>query len=198
MGRRHGDEETRRNRTRKYPGGYDERGYQHRGPPDESYFGPYYDRRGNRYFEDQYGSRFYDDDYAEPYYERDREREGYWRDREQRQETRRTGMMVLGAIAVAVIALIGVMAVTGGDDSSQTAQQNPQQQPAPQQPAQPQPQAPAQPQQPNGASSEQVEGLRADLERQLAEIRSSINQLRLEIWSFFTSSQQGEQEEGSL
>ena len=34
------------------------------------------------------------------------------------------------------------------------------------------------------------------LERQLAEIRASINQLRLEIWSLFTSTQnqQGEQE----
>ena len=32
--------------------------------------------------------------------------------------------------------------------------------------------------------------MRADIERQLAEIRQSINQLRLEIWSFFTSDQQ--------
>lgn len=185
MGRRHDDEQTRRNRTRQYPGGYERRGDQRRGPPDRSFYGPYYDARGNRFHEDQDGTRFYDDDYVEPYYERDRDREGYWRDREQRQETRRTGMWVMGAIAVAVIALIGVMAVTGGEDSSQTAQQ-PQQQPAPQQAPQQQPQAPAAPQQ-DGASAEQVEGMRADLERQLAEIRQSINQLRLEIWSFFTS-----------
>lgn len=182
MGRRR-DEETSRNRTRRYDaGGYDsphrgEQGYGRRDyRDDEGYYGDY----GDRFEEDRY------------YRDRDREREYYWREREQRQETRRTGMMVIGGICIAVIALLGVMAVTG-DDSSQTAQQAPQGQPAPQQPAQ-QPQAPAAPQQPDGASAEQVEGLRADLERQLAEIRQSINQLRLEIWSFFTSNQQGEQE----
>ena len=208
MGRRHDEEHTRQNRTRQYPGGYDQRGYDERGYDERDYerrgyrdqdlFGPYQDSRGNIFYEDRDGYRHYEERPPAPYerdYDRDQEQEGYWRDREQRQETRRTGIMVLGAIAVAVIALIGVMAVTGGDDSPQTAQQAPQGQPAPQQAPQQQPQAPATPQ-PDGASSEQVEGLRADLERQLAEIRASINQLRLEIWSVFTSqqNQQGEQE----
>ena len=102
-------------------------------------------------------------------------------------------MMVIGAIVIAVIAVLGVMAVSGGNESSEVGQQTSQQQPAPQQAPQQQPQAPAAPQQSDGASSEQVEGLRADLERQLAEIRASINQLRLEIWSLFTS-QQSQQE----
>lgn len=186
MGRWRDDDRTRRNRTRRYEqSGYvsprrGEQGYGRRDyREDEGYYGDY----GDHYEEDRY------------YRERDREREYYWREREQRQETRRTGMMVIGAIFLALIALVGVMAVTA-DDSSQTAQQAPQGQPAPQEPAQ-QPQTPAQPQapqQPDGASSEQVEGLRADLERQLAEIRQSINQLRLEIWSFFAGQQSQQQE----
>lgn len=181
MGRWRDDEQTRRNRTRSYDqGGYGsprrgEQGYGRRDYRDgEGYYGDY----GDRYEEDRY------------YRDRDREREYSWREKKQRQETRRTGMMVIGAVCVAVIALIGVVAIAG-NDSPQTAQQapqqTPQQQPVPQQ--SPQQQAPATPQ-PDSASAEQVEGLRADLERQLAEIRASINQLRLEIWSFFTSSQQ--------
>lgn len=204
MGRWRDDEQTRRNRTGSYPGspsgGYDRRrGYEHRDYREQARYGPYYDREGARFYEDDQGRRYYDEDYDSRYYrERDREREGYWREREQRQETRRTGIMVIGGICVAVIALISVMALTSGEDSSQTAQQAPQQAPQ-QQPAQPQqpnsPAAPQVPQQPDGASSEQVEGLRADLERQLAEIRSSINQLRLEIWSFFTSQQSQQEQE---
>lgn len=183
MGRWRDDERIRRNRTRSYDGGsYDRRGRGEGG----------YGQHG--YGQEHYHNRYDDDRYAEDRYYRDpdREREYYYRERGQRHETRRTGMMVLGAIAVAIIALIGVVAVTGGEDSFQTAQQPVQ----PQQPAQPQqPQAPAVPQQPDGASSEQVEGMRADLERQLAEIRQSINQLRLEIWSLFAGQQSGQQEQ---
>lgn len=187
MGRWRDDEQTRRNRTRRHDqGGYDsprrgEQGYGRRDyRDDEGYYGDY----GDRYEEDRY------------YRDRDSEREHYWREREQRQETRRTGMMVIGGICIAVIALLGVMALTG-NDSSQTSQQeapvqSPQQPQAPQPAQQEQPQAP---QQPDGASPEQVEGLRADLERQLAEIRASINQLRLEIWSFFTSQQSQQEQE---
>lgn len=189
MGRRRDEEQTRQNRTRNHSGGYTPgQGYERRDRRDEARYGPYYDREGARYYENDYGQRHYDE----------RQDDSYYREREQRQETRRTGMWVIGAIVIAVIALLGVMAITG-DDSSQTAQQAPQQQ-APEQPVQPQ--APQQPQAPAApgeapASSEQVEGMRADIERQLQELRQSINQLRLEIWSFFTSQQNQEQQEGS-
>lgn len=202
--RRHGDEHTRHNRTRSYPGTYERRG-----PPDEGLHGPYYDRRGNRYFEDSRGSRYYDEDFAEPYY-RDYERDRY--ERESRQSTRRTAIKWAGIVAVALVLVVGMVMATdefaGGPDSAQQAPQQgvpqqpvqPQQPIAPQQPQAPSPQAPS-PQapaapQPGGASSEQVEGMRADIDRQLAEIRQSLNQLRLEIWSLFTS-QQNEQQEGS-
>lgn len=197
MGRRHGEEGTRRNRTRQYPGGYDRPGDQHRGPPESGFFGPYYDSRGNRFHEDQYGSRYYDEDHPEPY-GRDYD-ERYRDERERGRSTSRTAIMWAGIVAVALIVVVGMVMATddftsGPSDSAQQAPQ--QQQPVePQQPAQQQPQAPAAPQQPDGASAEQVEGVRADLERQLAEIRQSINQLRLEIWSFFTSQSNQQQEE---
>lgn len=204
MGRRRDEEQTRQNRTqngvRRHDGGYGD----HQGRPrdyrDEARYGPYYDRNGDRYYESEHGDRYYEGYDASYYRNRDSEREYYWRERESRQETRRTVYMVLGSICVAMIALVAVMAVTG-DDSSQTAGQAPQQaQPVPQQQAQqaPQPGTPQQPQAPqspevpgqNPASSEQVEGLRASIERQFAELQQSINQLRLEIWSFFGQQQQ--------
>lgn len=192
MGRRHGDDQTRRNRSRSYPGGYERRG-----PPDEGLYGPHYDRRGNRYFEDSRGSRYYDEDYPEPY-DRDYERDRYERDQRQR-STGRTATRGLVIVAVGLVVLVGMILVTndfsGGPDS---AQQAPAQQPVqPQQPEAPSPQAPAAPQQDDGASSDQVEGMRADIERQLAEIRQSINQLRLEIWSFFGSEQNRQEQENS-
>lgn len=183
MGRWRNDRQTQRNRTRSHDqGGYDGREYGQRGYSDG--------RDSERYYEDRYAEDRY-------YRDRDTEREHYYRDREQRQQTRRTGMMIVGGIVIALIALFGVMAITG-DNASQTAQQTPQQaipqQPAPQQqPAQPQqPQAPAAPSAPqvDPASSEQVEGMRADIERQLLEIRQSINELRLQIWSWFGSERQ--------
>lgn len=184
MGRWRDDEQTRRNRTRRYDqGGYDhpgrgEQGYGRRDyRDDEGYYGDY----GDRYEEDRY------------YRDRDHEREYYWREREQKQETRRTGMMVIGGICIAVIALLGVMAITG-NDSSQTSQQAPVQ--SPQQPQAPQPAQPEAPSAPtipdSGASEQDVEGLRDDINRQLAEIRQSINELRLEIMSWFASDQQQE------
>lgn len=97
MGRWRNDDRTRRNRTRRYDqGGYDsprrgEQGYGRRDyRDDEGYYGDY----GDRYEEDRY------------YRDRDHEREYYWREREQKQETRRTGMMVIGGICIAVIALL--------------------------------------------------------------------------------------------
>lgn len=190
MGRRHGEEGTRRNRTRQYPGGYDRPGDQHRRPPEERYFGPYHDSRGNRFHEDQYGSRYYDEDHPEPY---GRDYDQRYRDeRERGRSTGRTAIKWAGIVAVALIVVVGMVMATDEFTSgpSDSAQQAPQQQ----QPAQQQPQAPAAPQ-PDGASAEQVEGMRADLERQLAEIRQSINQLRLEIWSFFTSQSNQQSEE---
>lgn len=132
-----------------------------------------------------YGDRYDDERYEDSRYgrERDRAREYYWREREQRQETRRTAYLVIGGLCIALIALIGVLAIIG-DDPSQTAQQVPQQ--APQQ--QNSQQAPAAPG-PDAASPEQVEGMRADIERQLAEIRQSINELRLQIMSWWASDQ---------
>lgn len=184
MGRRHGEEETRQNGTRGYDGGYERRADQRRGPPERGFFGPYYDRRGNRFHEDQYGSRYYDEDHPEPY-GRDYD-ERYRDERERVRSTSRTAIMWAGIVAVALIVVVGMVMATndftsGPSDSAQ-------------QPAQQQPQAPAAPQQ-DGASAEQVEGMRADLERQLAEIQQSINQLRLEIWSFFTSQSNQQQEE---
>ena len=218
MGRRRDESRTRQNRTRGYPGGgYDRPGYgggERRGErgneyPDEGLYGPYFDRRGNRYFEDPRGRRYYDDDFAEPYYP-DYSRDRYERDH--RRDAGRTAVKGLVAVAVILVLIVGMIMVTndftGGP--SESAQQAPAQAPQ-QQPVQPQPedftpeapapQAPAQPQapadpNPGGASSEQVEGMRADINRQLAEIRQSLNQLRLEIWGLFTS-QQNEQQEGS-
>lgn len=196
MGRRHDDQETRRNRTRQYPGGYDrhgynERGYDRRGYPERDLFGPYYDNRGNLFYEDREGYRHYEESPPDPY-DRDYERDRYERDR--RQSTGRSAIKWSGIVAVALILVVGMVIatsnLTGGPSDS--AQQAPQEQAPQQQPVQPQqPQAPAAPSAPqqDGASSEQVEGMRADLERQLAEIQQSINQLRLEIWSFFTSDQ---------
>lgn len=109
MGRWRDDEQTRRTRSlRVGQRGYDqprrgEQGYGRRAYRDEEgYYGDY----GDRYEEDRY------------YRVRDREREYYLREREQRQQTRRTGIMVAGAICLALIALVAVMVFTG-DDSSQ-------------------------------------------------------------------------------
>lgn len=195
MGRRHGDDQTRRNRTRSYPGGYERRG-----PPDEGLYGPHYDRRGNRYFEDSRGSRYYDEDYPQPY-DRDYERDRYEREHRQR-STGRTATRGLVIVAVALVVLVGMILVTndfsGGPDSARQApaQQpvQPQQPQAPQ-PAQPQapsPQAPSAPAAPGGASQQEVEGLRDDVDRQLAEIRQSIADLRAYIMGLFA----GEQQEG--
>ena len=109
MGRWRDDEQTRRNRALRHDrGGYD------RPPRGE----PNYGRRDYRDYEGHYGD--YGDRYKEDRYyrDRDREREYYWREREQRQQTRRTGIMVAGAICLALIALVAVMVFTG-DDSSQ-------------------------------------------------------------------------------
>lgn len=198
MGRRHDEERTRQNRTRQYPGGYDrhgydERGYDRRGYGDRNLFGPYYDSRGNLFYEDREGYRHYEERPPDPY-DRDYERDRYERDG--RQSTGRSAIKWGGIVAVALILVVGMVMATSNLTSgpSDSAQQAPQQAPQ-QQPVQPQqPQVPAAPQQ-DGASAEQVEGMRADLERQLAEIRQSINQLRLEIWSFFTSQQSQQQEE---
>lgn len=196
----------------------DGRGYDLRDYPAEARYGPYYDRGGSRYYEDEDGSRYYAEDYEGRYDSRDRdnEHEYYWREQQSRQETRRTAYLVLGGVFVAVIALLAVFALSG-DDSPQTAQQvpgqapqqaapqAPQQAPAPgQAPQAPQPAPQQQPQAPaapapsqNPASAEQVEGLRADIDRQLAEIRQSINDLRLEIMSWFSNSSRQEGQENS-
>jgi hypothetical protein len=191
--------------------------------PVEARYGPYFDRGGSRYYEDEAGDRYYAEDYEGRYDSRDQdnEREYYWREQQSRQETRRTAYLVLGGVCVAVIALLAVFALSG-DDSSQTAQQVPGQPPqqapqqaapqAPQQapapapgqapqapqpaPQQPVPAAPEGPR-PGAPSAEQVEGLRADIDRQLAEIRQSINDLRLEIMSWFSNSSSQEGQESS-
>lgn len=208
MGRRGDEDRTRQNRTRGYSsGGYERPGYgrgerpgERRGEyPDEGLYGPYFDRRGTRYFEDPQGRLYYDDNFSEPYY-RDYERDRYESDR--RQSTGRTAIKWAGIVAVALILVVGMVLATddftgNSSDSAPGAAQQPQA-PSPQAPqeqpvAPQQPQAPSAPQQPDGASSEQVEGMRADIERQLVEIRQSINQLRLEIWSFFANDQQEQQ-----
>lgn len=134
MGRRHDEERTRQSRQSR-PRRYDARnggGYD---------YGPYYDRKGDVYFEDSEGYRQYRDGRDDGYdRDRDREREYYYREREQRQETKRTGLKVLGVICVALIALFGVMVFTAQDPSQtgQVPQQAPQQAPeAPQAPAVP-------------------------------------------------------------
>lgn len=179
MGRRHDEERTRQNSSRQYPGGYDrhgydERGYDRRGYPERNLFGPYYDREGHLFYEDRQGYRHYEERSPAPY-----ERRASVRG--ERQTTGGAAIKWLSIVVVSLIVVVGmVMAtnnLTGG--SSESAQQTPQEQPQPVQ----QPQAP----QPDAASSEQVEGLRADVERQLAEIRQSINELRLQIMSWWAS-----------
>lgn len=204
MGRGRHDE-TRRSRTRPYDENYKPRrggGGERR---EDGFYGPYFTRDGERYFTDYDGNRYfserqgsrYEDRYGGSDRDRDREREYHYRDREQRQETKRTGMKVLGVICLALIALFGVMLVTAEDPAQQTGQvQQAPQQPAPQNAPQQAPQAPAAPEVPeNPVSQEQVEGLRADIERQLVEIRQAINQLRLEIMSWFSSTQNNESEQ---
>lgn len=192
MSRRHDEERTRQirqSRTRRSDrsDARDGRGYD---------YGPYYDRNGDEFYEDYDGNRQYIG-HRDARYERDRDRD--------RQETKRTGLKVLGVVCVALIALFGVM-VFSAQEPSQTGQvpqgsgEAPQQQ-APQEAPQQAPETPQQvPAAPevqevpeNPATQEQVEGLRADVDRQLVEIRQSINELRLQIMSWLG----GQQEQSS-
>jgi len=148
---------------------------------------------------DRYGNRSYDR-YGETPAER------YYREQDaQRRDTRNTAIRWTGIVLVALIGAVALIliafALTGGG-SSEGAQQIPQQQPvqpapqqqAPQQaPQQPQPVQPAPPQAPQAPAvpdnSQQIEGLRAEMQRQFAELRYSINQLRLEIMSWWAGGQ---------
>ena len=184
MGRRRGEEDTRRNRTWQYPGGYNQHGYR-----DEDYYdGPYFDRHGERYFVDRQGHRFYEERPPNPY-DRGYERDHYERDS---QNTGRTAIKWLAIVAVALIAVVGMVMVT--DDLTSGPSEFGQE--APQQPLPQQPQAPSQPETPSApapavpGNSEELEGLRGEI----AELQQPLDDLIESIRERFSSSESAQQE----
>lgn len=204
-------DETRQSKTNRYPGNSRPGGQRNAGgrareqggyPPED------YDGRYNGYNRDhegdydQYGNRSYDN-YGETPAER------YYREQEaRRRDTRNTGIKWAGIVLVALIAAVALIliafAVTGGSaDQAQQPQPIPQEQaqPAPRQApqqapqqVQPAPQAPQTPQAPAVPdNSQQIEGLRAEVQRQFAELQQSINALRLQIMAWWANTEGPEQ-----
>lgn len=133
--------------------------------------------RTRRHEDHGYGQREgWDDRYGDRYYDEPR--------RGRRQGTGVTAIKWTGIVLIALIVGV-VLVMVAGDLTSMGGSPDSAQQ-APQQPA-----APAQ----DAASSEEVQGLRAEMERQLIQIRQELAELRQYIFSFFTS-EQNQQEAG--
>lgn len=190
MGRRRGEEETRRNRTRRYDNR--ERGGERGGERDWSGLGG--PGRGDR----EYPYDRYYDEYGDERYRDDREYRFYRDEYERRRSTKNTAIKWAGIVGVALVACVSLVLITGNltDGPSDSAQQPvAPQQPAPQQPVQPE--APQQPQTPSApgespASQEDIDNLRERVDQQIQAIQERIDGLYQYIADWFRSTEQQE------